>query len=127
MEMDKKRVDPAIIQTSLLQDIARLLSKNNKFLQEGRPEGVVEPIEPIQVTNAQRYVKAPRKPWFSVIIVNDGPDDVYAKVNLPKSDEWHRVAVDETYTISMGWGIISDVMLQCDPGHTSSVRLVGTR
>jgi len=125
--MSEKKVVPSVFQTALLDEIAERLLKIQEMLAEEKPEGIVEPIEPITVTETTRRVVAPVKPWFSVTIVNDGPADVYAIVNTEKSFDTHRIAVDETYTTNMKRGIIKDVLLKCDPGKTASVRVVGTR
>ena len=124
---ERKKVKPDVLQTALLDEIAERLLHVERMLAEEKPEGVVEPIEPVSVTETLRRVKAPFKPWFSVSIVNDGPNDVYVIVNSEKSFEWHRVPVGETYKVDMKRPAIKDVLLKCEPGETASVRVVGSR
>jgi hypothetical protein len=121
------KVTPEVLQTILLDEIAGRLAEIYESMQEERAEGVVEPIEPISVTEEPRRVVALFKPWFDVTVVNDGPDDVWVMVNTEKSFEWHRVPKDETYKVDMKRGIIKDVLLKCEPSKTASVRLVGAR
>jgi len=125
-EKDVKRL-AAPIDTVALLNIQGILANVLELQKEGRPEGITEPIEPIAVTDHPRYVKAPYGPWFSVILVNDGPGDVLAIVNTKKSFDQHRVLRTETYTIDMKHAVIEDVLLQCDLGGTASVRMVGVR
>jgi hypothetical protein len=126
-EKEKKAVPGTAMLVALLDEIAGRLSSLQRYEEERRAEGVVEPIEPISVTDEVRRVIPPLKPWFSAVIVNDGPDDVWVIVNAEKSFEWHRVAKDETYPVDMKRGAIEDVLLKCDPGKTASVRVVGAR
>jgi hypothetical protein len=123
----EKFVRPEVLQAALLDEIAERLYTMQRFQEEERAEGVVEPIEPISVNEEPRRVIAPLKPWFSVNVVNDGPDDVYVLVNTEKSFDWHRVPKGESYRVDMKRGIIKDLLLKCEAGKTASVRLVGAR
>jgi hypothetical protein len=111
-------------------DAVRKLEISNKeikqTLDEQVPEGVTDPIEPVTVTSTTRLIR-PMKPWFNCSIVNGGPDTVKVLVNSEKSFEWHSVEKDETYQVDMGRPLIKDVLLQCEPNETATVRLVGTR
>jgi hypothetical protein len=124
---EHKRLRPDVLQTALLAEIAERLYTLQRLQEEERAEGVVEPIEPVSVTGEHRRVVAPFKPWFSVNVVNDGPDDVYVMVNTEKSFDWHRVPKGESYRVDMKRGIIKDLLLKCEAGKTASVRLVGSR
>jgi hypothetical protein len=124
---ERRRLRPDVLQTALLDEIAERLYALQRFQEEERAEGVVEPIEPISVNEEPRRVVAPLKPWFSVNVVNDGPDDVYVMVNTEKSFDWHRVPQGESYRVDMKRGIIKDLLLKCEAGKTASVRLVGSR
>jgi hypothetical protein len=112
---------------AFLDEVAERLLAIQDLIREEHAEGIVESIEPLRVTETVRKVEAVYGNWFSVTIVNDGPDDVYAIVNSRKSSAWHRVAVNEPYKVDMGRGVIRDVLLRCEPGETASVRLVGAR
>lgn len=124
---DKKRVRPDILQAALLDEIAgRLLEIQDSMLEE-RPEGITEPIEPVAVTDAQRFVLAPFEPWFSVMITNDGPDSVWAVVNSEKSITPHLIRIGEVYQVAVKTSILKDVLLYCNEHETASVRVVGVR
>jgi len=122
----QKRVEGGPLQIALLDEIAERLLAIQKYLEESRPEGITEPIEPVLVTDEYRVVRA-LKPWFSVIIINDGPDDVFVIVNSDRSYDPHRVPVNEVYNIDMKRGIIRDVVLWCEKDKKASVRIVGVR
>jgi len=124
---EEKRVRADVLMAALLDEIAERLTTLEQFQREQRPEGVVEPIEPITVTDKVRRVVAPFKPWFNVEVVNNGPSDVWVIVNPEKSFDWHRVGAKETYRVPMGRPIIKDVLLKCELGETATVRLVGSR
>lgn len=123
----RKRVKPEVLQAAILDEIAERLYSLEQMQKEEKAEGVVEPIEPVAVTDEVRRVVAPFKPWFSVVIVNDGPDDVYAIVNSEKSFEWHQIPKGEPYKVDMKRAIIKDVLLKCESGENASVRVVGSR
>jgi hypothetical protein len=123
----EKFVRPEVLQAALLDEIAERLYTLQRFQEEERAEGVVEPIEPVSINEEPRQVVAPVKPWFSVNVVNDGPDDVYVMVNTGKSFDWHRVPKGENYMVDMKRGIIKDILLKCEPSKTASVRVVGAR
>jgi len=124
---EKRLIRLDVLQAALLDEIADRLLNIQRMVSEEKPEGVVEPIEPVSVTDSARRVVAPVKPWFSVSIVNDGPNDVYAIVNTEKSFDWHRIPVGETYKVDMKRPIIKDILLKCEPGEKASVRVVGSR
>ena len=131
---EKRKMIPAdeaqvILLDKMLQEIKQLRADQDEIRQSVRqqvPEGMTDPIEPITVTHTLKRVM-PTKPWFNVSIVDDGPNDVKVLVNSERSFEWHKVAKDETYRIDMGRAIIKDVLLQCEPQESASVRVVGTR
>lgn len=126
MGLEEKAVRPEVMQLALLDEIAGRLLTLEKHFASTEAEGVVEPIEPITVTSTAKQIR-PTKPWFSVEIVNDGPDSVLAIINTLKSFDAHDVKKDETYKVEMGKPIIKDVYMKCNPGETAIVRLVGTR
>lgn len=115
------------IEVALLDEIASRLSTLQDLEEARQPSGITEPIEPIAVTSTVSVIRAVYGSWFSVILINDGPDDLYALVNNPLSKDWHRVPVGETYTVNMSKGILGSVLLRCDLEKTASARLVGCR
>lgn len=110
----------------LLDEIAGKLSDLLDFETTRQPEGVTEPIEPIVVSDVRRIVRAV-KPWISLMIFNDGPEDVWVIVNSEKSVEPHLVRAGETYNVNAMGKVIKDTILYCEHGLRSSIRLVGIR
>lgn len=121
-----KRLNPDIMSLALLDEIADTMFKVRTFMESQSPTGIVEPIEPVTVTSTTKVVN-PIKPWFSVDIVNDGPNSVYVLVNPERSFDWHEVRAHETYRVEMGHAIITSVLLKCDPNLRATARLIGTR
>lgn len=128
-EKDKKLVmHPEILSVALLDEIAERLLSLEKIQKQRDPEGFVDNIEPIAVTDQIQDVNAPSiSPWFSVAVINDGPDDMWCLVNPRKNPTPHRIIVGETYNVDMRLGVIRTIQLWCDPGDETVVRLVGAR
>jgi len=124
----EKRVKPDVITVALLDEIAERLMRIEEMLAEAKPEGMVEPTEPITVTEEPRRVSCPiRSPWFSVEVVNDGPSDVWVRVNPEKTTRWHLVGAKESYAVPMGRPVIKELILKCKPEESTTVRVVGSR
>jgi hypothetical protein len=111
-----------------LDEIAERLLRIQQLEEEERPKGIVEPLDPVSVTQARKLIILPSgEPWFSVQFVNDGPDAVNVIVNKKRSFNEHRMLLDETYKVDFGRPLIEDALVWCDPGETATVRIVGTR
>jgi len=131
----QNRLKADVLNAALLREIGdRLLWLQDHF-EEATTEGFAEPHEPIAVTAAGVTVEPQTKPWFSVIIMNDGLVNVDAMVVSPRSDEqwtrprptrWHTVLPTETYTVTFTKGQIKYVQLRTLAG-VSAVRVVGVR
>jgi len=120
------KVSPEVYQAALLDEIAERLLKLENLMKAEVPEGAVEPIEKFRITETRTPLKL-RKAWFSVSIINDGPDSVFVIVNTEKSFEEHEVLLHETYTIDMHRALITDILCWCNHGETAMVRIVGVR
>lgn len=125
-EKKLQRLAPPIDAVTLM-NIEGILQKTLNNQEAMMPEGLLEPIEPISVGDQEVSAKPVHGPWFSVVIANDGPDDVLATVNSETNAGRHRVVAHESYTVDMKRAIIKDVVMKCEPGKSASVRLVGTR
>jgi hypothetical protein len=123
----RKRLNPAILNTALLDEIAERL-RSIELLEKARvPYGSVEPIEKFNITSQKTHI-ARMKPWFSMSLINDDSQhSVYVIVNTAKSDEEHEVKHGETYNVDMHHGLIEDVLVWCLPNETATIRLVGVR
>ncbi len=117
------------LNTALLDEIAQRLLNIEVHNKELSPEGIVEPLAIITVTTANTIVEPPNlgNLWFSVSIINDGPDPCWVVINSGKSSTTpHRINDDETYEVRFIKPVIQDLMLSTDSG-TASVRITGTR
>jgi len=123
----QNRLDPSAMMVGILREIGDRLLHLEKHFDEEHPEGIFEPVEPIAVTDVVKVIKPLYKKWFSVMVMNDGPDMAYVLVNAEKNYDWHEFHSGEVDTIDMHVGIISDVLLKCNHGETASVRMVGLR
>ena len=125
----EQRLNPEVLNTALLDEIAQRLLNIEIHNKELSPEGIVEPLAVITVTTTTTIVQPPNlgKLWFSVSIINDGPESCWVVVNSGKSStRSHRVDNDETYEVRFIKPVIADLMLSTDSG-SASVRITGTR
>ena len=108
----------------LLQEIRRVASD----IKQQIPEGIIEPTHIIVATPTRQVITSPmRKPWFSISIVNDGPDDCLVIVNTEKSSTTPSlVRVGEPYEVVFSVAKIDDLMVWCDSG-SASLRVRGAR
>lgn len=125
----RKILDPSVLNTAILDEIAERLYKIEQHYKEETPEGIVEPLATLTVTTTPVVVEPPHegKFWFSVSIINDGPNTCWVVVNTGKSSTRpHPVVEDETYEVAFTKALIYDLRLYTDSG-TTSVRITGTR
>jgi hypothetical protein len=77
------RVDPAVLQAAMLDEIAERLYRIEAALMESRPKGAMCPIK-VTVTGPlvlDFIEKPPHTSLFALTIYNDGPDTVFPSVN----------------------------------------------
>ena len=118
--LTEEQVDPEVVRL-------QLLSKLVKYQENMIQEGVVEGLHPITVTNELATVTPPirTKPWFSVKIINDGANTVYANVNSGKSQEVD-IRGGEMGGFDFSTALITNITLRTETG-SSSVRVRGVR
>ena len=118
--MTETPLDPAIVQL-------QLLSKLVKYQKAMIQEGIVEELNPKTVTNELVVVNPPirTKPWFSVTIINDGDNSVFANVNTEKSLE-SEIKSGEMGGFNFSQALITNISLRTNTG-TCSVRVRGVR
>lgn len=126
-ELGSKRVNPEIAQVFLLDEVADRLLQLSKTLPM-RPEGIVEPLTPTRATQARKVIHPPyKKYWFSLSIVNDGPDECWVIVNTEKSPaQPYLTRVGEEYRVDVGGPSIEDIMVYTETG-TANLRIKGVR
>jgi len=99
--------------------------------KETTPLGIVEPLVETTITTTPTILEPPfadaGKYWFSIIIINDGPNYCWVVVNTGKSSTRpFKVNNDETREITFSKALIYDIRLYTDAG-TAVVRITGTR
>lgn len=126
-KLGKTKVSPEIAQVFLLDEIASRLLTLERQLPK-RPIGIVEPLTPVRATVESRVVFPPyKRKWFSVSIVNDGPDDCWIIVNTEKSPaQPYLTRVGEAYEVDMGNDVIEDIRVYTSSG-TANLRIKGVR
>jgi hypothetical protein len=128
MSEDAKRLRPDVMQVALLDEIAERLLSLEEMQRSQEPQGIVDVIQPpITVTDQKRQLKPTEGAWFSVSIINDGHEDVWAIINTIKSFQPHLIRAGETYPVAFNRPVIKDVLLYCDKDKTTQVRFIGVR
>ncbi len=112
-----------------IRNIKSELNEQKKLIMEQIPEGIVEPLNIVHVTDQQRVITPPmKKNWFSVSIVNDGPDPCWIIVNSEKSTTSpYLLRMNEPTEVEMGTAKIVDIVCYCDSGQEASLRIRGVR
>jgi len=128
VQEEEARIRPDVLQAALLHKITKRLGDLTKLVQQQIPEGVVEPLRPVVATTEPQVVKPPvwNKPWFSVSIVNDGPNDCWVVVNTENGGNPYLLKVDESYEDDFKSAKIRDIYVYTDTG-TATLRIRGTR
>lgn len=112
---------------ALLDEIAERLLSIEQDIKESMAEGIVEPLRLVTSTTTPAVTRPLQKPWFSVSIVNDGPNDCWIVVNTEKSSTTPYLLRDgETTDIAMGAPRIIDLYHHTDAG-TALLRIRGIR
>ena len=132
---EQNRLKADVLNAALLRELGDRLLWLQTHFKEATTEGFAEPHEPIAVTVAGATVEPQSKPWFSVIVMNDGPANVDVLVmsklseerwTRPRVTKWHTVLNTETYTVTFTKGQVKYVQLRTVAG-VANVRLVGVR
>jgi len=128
------RADEAqvLLLDKLLEEIRNVkseLGEQKKLIMEQIPEGIIEPLNIVHVTDQRRVITSPmKKNWFSVSVVSDGPDPCWVIVNSEKSTTSpYLLRMNETTEVDMGTAKIVDVVCYCDSGQEASLRIRGVR
>ena len=119
------------LMTALLDEIAGRLLSLETHNKEITPEGIVEPQVEMTITTEPTIVTPASaeagKPWFSVSIINDGPEYCWVVINTGKSSTTpHKVSNGETYEVQFIKALIYDLRLYTDTG-SAVMRITGTR
>lgn len=133
MSKEKKvmRSDEAMVMLldKLVTEVSDLKAQGQETLELVKkqiPLGMSEPI-PSQTATTTPQTYQLRHKWFSLAIVNDGPQDCWIIVNTGKSSTTpYLLGVDEVYEIDMGSAQIYDIYFYTDTG-TAVLRIRGVR
>lgn len=109
----------------------RLLSEqtnqNTQLIKQQIPEGIIDPKEVTATIVALSIVPPLDKHWFSISIVDDGPDSCYVVVNTEKSStNPYLMQVHETFEVDLGVPKIVDALVWCGSG-SANLRIRGVR
>jgi hypothetical protein len=114
----------------MLQEIRRVSDQTNQtaqLIKQQIPEGIIDPKEVIATTVEFTIVPPLDKKWFSLSIVDDGPNPCYVVVNTEKSStNPYLMQVHETFEVDLGVAKIVDALVWCPSGSTN-LRVHGVR
>ncbi len=123
----QKRLDPALFQSILLDDIFSKLNSIEGLLKTTIPTGAVDPLPLITATTNPAVYQPKVGNWFSVSIVNDGPFACWVIVNTGVSfTRPYLLKVNEVYEVDMRTAKIEDIRYYTDEG-TADLRIKGVR
>jgi len=124
-EIDAK-VSPSVIQTILLDEIAGKLGVMLDRMQEAEQGGMLHPMTRTVTNVLQEWICTPH--WYSVTIINDGPNPVYVDVN--RQDNAINLVtplnITENVVINYNKPKIETLYLRCQPAQTATVRMFAT-
>jgi len=124
---EEMRVRPDVLQAALMHRVARRLAELIDLVRQQIPEGIVEPLSPVTAKTEPKAVTPPMgRPWFSVSVINDGPNDCWVVVNSEQAAEPYLLRVDESYDVDMGAARITDLCVWTDSGE-ARLRIRGVR
>ena len=110
-----------------MRQLSEQTNKNTQLIKQQIPEGIIDPKE-VTATTAELSIVPPLdKKWFSIAIINDGPDDCYVVVNTEKSStNPSLLLVHETFEVDLGVPKIVDALVWCASG-SAHLRIRGVR
>ena len=110
-----------------VQENTKQVQESTTLIREQIPVGIVEPLN-VDVTTENRVLSPPfDRKWFSISVINDGPNNCFIIVNTELSNtNPHELEVNGTFEVDMGAPKIKDLLLYCVAG-TASLRIRGVR
>jgi len=90
-----------------------------KGLVDGRLLTITDEIMWLDLVN-----DSPHSPWMSVYLVNQGLKTIYVSVNY--ADSWGVLHTNDTLSFDHSHAVrkIESIGFKCDPGETSTVRII---
>jgi hypothetical protein len=123
------RMDPSVMNFIMLASIASQQIRIRRGIEEhNRKESFEGKLDPrtLEATSERQCLSLmerwPFTPWVSAFFINDGPNEVYIRINR---SELVKVKVGETRTINHihAEERIEQVYYHCDEGETASLRI----
>ncbi len=103
------------------------VKENNALIKYQIPKGIIEPYTVTATTESTIVKQAQDKHWFSICVINDGPDSCYVVVNTEASSTTpHRIDANGSFEVDMRAPKIKDLLVYCESG-TASLRIRGVR
>jgi hypothetical protein len=122
-EQEIKRIPSDIFSSILLDEIAQSIRELKKTIQQTIPEGVILTYDDEEITSSPKEFRAHYlKPWFSVSILNKGPNPVYVGINVGHGGGI-KIDVGETFPVDFNAPRIKFVTLWCDKDQTTKVKI----
>lgn len=121
VEDGKNVMRPDVMNFLMLASIASQAVKIRKYFDDRTPNGYIQPFT-VPVTATRRRIELP---WDaqSAAFINDGLNTVHIWINSTQRPS-HPILSGEVFNINFDVHKLKKFYLQCDPGNTSSVRVV---
>jgi len=110
-----------------MRQLSEQTNRNTELIQQQIPEGVIDPKDVVATTAELSIVPPQGKRWFSLSIINDGPNSCFVVVNTEKSNtNPYLLLVDEAFEVDLGVPKIVDALVRCASG-SANLRIRGVR
>lgn len=128
--MAQRKVDaktsPEAVTVILLDEIAGKLGVMLDRMQEAEQGGMLQSMT-LTITNIlQEWLCTPH--WYSVTVINDGPNPVYVDVNRDANavNLITLLKITENVVINFNKSKIEKIFLRCLPAQTAVIRMFAT-
>lgn len=107
--------------------LSKQVQENTALVREQIPTGIIEPLT-VDVTTENKVVTPSMdKKWFSISVINDGPDTCSVILNTELSNTTpHELDSGGTFEADFGSPVIKDLLTYCVTG-TAHLRIRGIR
>lgn len=110
-----------------MRELSEQTNKNTQLIKQQIPEGIIDPKEVVATTIEFAIIPPLDKKWFSLSLVNDGPNSCYVVVNTEKSStNPYLMRMNETFEVDLGVPKIMDALVWCAVG-SANLRVRGVR
>lgn len=117
------RIRPDVLNVALLDEIAWGIRELLARVEEQVPKGNLIPVT-VTLSGPDARREDIKPPWFSMVIVNDGPDQAEFTVNSI-GNRFSVLPINEIMPIDMKRGVIRTLWLRSISGGTATVRIYG--